>query len=139
LSLALAASLLACEQAPSAESLREWTPGDHHSSDDDRVASGAQAAPSAQPERRGNDVAGLVDLTWRQQCTNCHGPVGRGDGQMGPMLHATDLTRKEWQDRVTDAQIATTIKTGKDKMPKFDLPDAVVQGLVARIRQMEAK
>jgi cytochrome c oxidase cbb3-type subunit 3 len=139
LCVVLAVSALACEQAPSATSLREWTATDHHSSDDDRVGSGAQQAPAAQASAKGNDTAGLVDLTWRQQCTTCHGPMGKGDGQMGPMLHAPDLTRRDWQDKVTDAQIAATIKTGKDKMPRFDLPEPVVHGLVARIRQLEGQ
>jgi hypothetical protein len=31
---------------------------------------------------------------------------------------------------------ASTIKTGKNKMPKFELPDPVLQGLVLRIRSL---
>jgi mono/diheme cytochrome c family protein len=89
-------------------------------------------APGA--ERGGTDVVQLVELTWRQQCSACHGALGRGDGQMGPMVKAPDLTREDWQSRVTDAEIAATIKDGKGKMPKFDVPDPVVQGLVARVR-----
>ncbi len=137
--VALAAfAVFACEQPPSASTLREWTPGDHHSADDDRAQSGSQMA-AAQPAAKGNDVAGLVDLTWRTQCTSCHGAMGRGDGQMGPMVHAPDLTRADWQSKVTDAEMAATIKGGKDKMPKFELPDAVIQGLVARIRQLKGR
>jgi cytochrome c oxidase cbb3-type subunit 3 len=60
--------------------------------------------------------------------------LGRGDGPSGPMVQAPDLTRPEWQSKVTDAEIVATIKNGKNKMPKFDLPDRVVTGLVARIR-----
>src|SRR5579864_5328538 len=30
----------ACDRPPSADSLREWTPADHHSSDDDKLAQG---------------------------------------------------------------------------------------------------
>jgi cytochrome c oxidase cbb3-type subunit 3 len=65
--------------------------------------------------------------------------MGRGDGQMGAMLHASDLTRSDWQSKVTDAEMAATIKGGKDKMPRFDLPDPVIKGLVARIRQLKAQ
>ena len=142
--LAIAALLAACEQPPSASTLREWTPGDHHSADDDRpqTGQGQQAGnrmAAAAPSGRGNDVAGLVDLTWRTQCTSCHGPMGKGDGQMGPMLHAPDLTRADWQSKVTDAEMAATIKAGKDKMPKFDLPDGVLRGLVARIRSLRGR
>jgi mono/diheme cytochrome c family protein len=138
--------LLGCDRAPSVDSLREWTPSDHHSTDDDKIASGQQTA--AAPQARGpnggsqsganaDQTQSLVDLTWRTQCTSCHGVAGRGDGPMGGMLHAPDLTRADWQGNVTDAAIAATIKGGKDKMPKFDLPDPVVQGLVARIRLLK--
>jgi cytochrome c oxidase cbb3-type subunit 3 len=124
---------LACDGPPSADSLPEWTPSDHHSADDGKLA--AQQGQAARGQ--GTDVAQLVDLTWRQQCTGCHGASGRGDGQMGPMLQVRDLTSAEWQSQVTNEQIAVTIKGGKNKMPKFDLPDPVIQGLVARIRSLK--
>jgi cytochrome c oxidase cbb3-type subunit 3 len=124
----------ACERAPSADSLPEWTPGDHHSADDEKLQAGMQATGGKAP---GTDIAQLVDITWRQQCSACHGPAGRGDGQMGPMLQVRDLTAAEWQSKMTNEEIATTIKSGKNKMPKFDsLPDPVVQGLVLRIRSL---
>ncbi len=50
------------------------------------------------------------------------------------MLRAADLTRAEWQDRVSDAEIAEVIRKGRNKMPAFDLPPQVIQGLVLRIR-----
>ena len=53
---------------------------------------------------------------------------------MGPMVRAPDLTLEDWQSKVTDGEIATAIKNGRGKMPRFDVPDAVVVGLVARIR-----
>jgi hypothetical protein len=60
--------------------------------------------------------------------------MGKGDGQMGPMLKAPDLTQEDWQSRATDAQIAAAIKNGKGKMPSFNVPDQVILGLVARVR-----
>ncbi len=65
--------------------------------------------------------------------------MGKGDGQMGPMVHAPDLTRADWQSQVTDAQIAVSIKSGKGKMPKFDVPEPVVLGLVARVRAAKGR
>jgi mono/diheme cytochrome c family protein len=153
----------ACDRPPSADSLAEWTPADHRSSDDDKLAQGAQQAatprarprdPSGQPSSpqggpapapagsaatvagggAAEDVAPLVDLTWRQQCANCHGVTGHGDGQLGPMVRAPDLTREDWQSKVTDREIAATIKSGKGKMPNFDVPEPVIDGLVARVR-----
>jgi cytochrome c oxidase cbb3-type subunit 3 len=122
-----------CDQAPAAESLKEWTPADHHSQDDNRAASGQAAGKRAPP---GGDVAQLVDITWRQQCSSCHGGGGRGDGQMGPMVQAPDLTREEWQAKITDPEMAAMIKNGKNRMPRFDLPEPVLRGLVARIRSL---
>jgi cytochrome c oxidase cbb3-type subunit 3 len=112
--------------------VREWTPSDHHSSDDDKVAAGGKQTAAGGPS--GDDVNRLVDLAWRQQCSSCHGSTGKGDGQFGPMVRAPDLTRDDWQESVSDVEIATAIKKGKGKMPSFDVPDSVVQGLVARVR-----
>jgi hypothetical protein len=129
----LGALTSACDQAPSADSLPEWKPADHHSMDDNGGATSGQQAPGG----KGGETAQLVDMAWKQQCTQCHGPMGRGDGQMGAMLHARDLTDPDWQSKVTDADIASSIKNGKNKMPKYDLPDPVLQGLVSRIRQLK--
>ncbi len=133
-------ALAGCDRPAAAGSLPEWSPADHHSADDDKAAGPGRAAPPPAGSAGGGDVAQLVDLTWRQQCVQCHGATGHGDGQMGPMLHAHDLTDAAWQGKATDADIAAVIKTGRNRMPKFDtLPDPVVAGLVARIRQMRGK
>jgi len=129
--------LVGCEGPPAADSLKEWTPTDHHSQDDDKAASGAQVSGVA-PKGGGGD-AQLVDIAWRQQCTSCHGPMGKGDGQMGPMVQAPDLSREDWQARVTDAEMAAIIKSGRNRMPKFDLPDTVLRGLVARVRSLRGR
>ena len=62
----------------------------------------------------------LVEMTWDENCASCHGPTGHGDGPNGPLVKAPDLTRADWQAKVTDAEIAQQIKGGK--------------GLIARIR-----
>lgn len=54
------------------------------------------------------------------------------------MVRAPDLTLTDWQDRVTDEQIAEVIRKGRNRMPPFDLPPQVVSGLVARIRAARA-
>lgn len=80
----------------------------------------------------------LAEVTWRTQCAPCHGLLGRGDGPQGAFVHAPDLTLPDWQSKVSDAQIATIITTGKNRMPKFDFPADVLSGLVARIRASRA-
>lgn len=115
-----------CDRAPSADGLKEWAATDH-----DGEKKSAKQGPKV---AGGGGAAGLVDLTWRNQCQSCHGPEGRGDGPQGAMFKAADLGREEWQAKVTDAEIGATITTGKGRMPKFELPDEVVKGLVARVR-----
>jgi cytochrome c oxidase cbb3-type subunit 3 len=132
----LAAMTAACDRAPSGN-VQEWTAKDHDRREESKaVRDGTQAA--AKPKGSGGSKADedrtLVELTWRQTCASCHGMLGRGDGPNGPMVQAPDLTRPDWQAKVKDAEIAATIKNGRNKMPKFDLPDRVVAGLVARIR-----
>jgi cytochrome c oxidase cbb3-type subunit 3 len=126
--LLAAASLVACDPAPS--EVREWTPSDH---DQPASTPGPSNPRTAATGRPGGEID-LVQLAWEKNCTTCHGARGRGDGPQGPMLRAPDLTRAEWQDRVTDAEVAETIRKGRNKMPAFDLPPQVIQGLVLRIR-----
>ncbi len=114
------------------DDVREWTASDHDQPERPTQQTTARAPSSAAPS--GAPDPELVDLAWQRTCSRCHGPNGRGDGPEGPMVRPPDLTNATWQDSVTDEQIATTIRKGKNKMPSFDLPDAVVQGLVARIR-----
>jgi mono/diheme cytochrome c family protein len=131
-----AGALLACDRPPSPDGLRDWTPADHDRAEEtQRAQSGQQAGPRGSAA---NGNASLIEATWKTQCLQCHGPLGRGDGPNGPMVQASDLTRADWQAKVTDEQIAMAIKTGKNKMPKFDLPDNVIQGLVQRIRATRA-
>ena len=125
--LAVAALLGACDRPPSVE-LREWSPSDHDG-EQKGAASGKQGAKS--------DAGGtpaLIEITWRQQCATCHGVMGKGDGPQGPMFKASDLSREDWQGKDKDDEIVATIRNGKGRMPKFDLPDDVVRGLVTRIR-----
>ena len=129
--------VLGCESPPSVASLQEWKPQDHHSTDDEK-SSGPQAAQGSR-QLSGDDAAKLVELAWRQQCVSCHGAMGKGDGQMGAMLHAPDLTAEELQAKVTDPEMAAIIKGGRNKMPAFNLPDPVIQGLVGRIRQLRGR
>lgn len=55
------------------------------------------------------------------------------------MMRSPDLTRPDWQARVTDDQIAEVIRKGRNKMPAFDLPAPVISGLVSRIRSSRAR
>jgi mono/diheme cytochrome c family protein len=132
-----------CERPPRADSLQEWTPADHDRAEEQ---SNQENRPTAPPAKAGGGQkasdAGdstLVEVTWETACAPCHGPTGHGDGPNGRMVNAPDITRDELLSKITDDEIAAQIRNGKNRMPKFDLPDTVVRGLVARIRAMRGR
>ena len=126
-----AAVALGCDRAPPPDGLKEWTAADH---DGEKKAGTNQG-----PKGDGGGAPALVEITWRNQCASCHGAGGHGDGPQGPMFKASDLSRAEWQDKIKDEEIAAVITAGKGRMPKFELPDDVVKGLVVRVRSFRGK
>jgi cytochrome c oxidase cbb3-type subunit 3 len=129
-----------CERPPSASGLQEWAPADHDRAEEQSSQANRPTAPPAKAAGERGDAGGgggnqtLIEATWEQACSPCHGPVGHGDGPNGPMVNAPDITRPDLLAQITDEGIAAQIKNGKNRMPKFDLPEPVVRGLVARIR-----
>jgi len=133
LALGFAALALACNDTP--PDLRTWRPTDHdHTENPNSDQVQVTDAGAAEP---GHGLDDVTIAAWKANCTSCHGPIGRGDGPQGPMVHAADLSRSEWQSSVTDEQIANTIRQGKGRMPGFALPDATVQRLVALVRMLD--
>lgn len=123
-------ALVACQ--PDRGEVREWTAADHDPTGADPRTQRGQEKP---PTTKEDTSVALAETIWRKNCATCHGALGRGDGPQGPMVGAKDLTADEWLGQATDEQILETIKKGKNRMPAFpDLPDAVLQGLVKRIR-----
>jgi hypothetical protein len=51
------------------------------------------------------------------------------------MFKAPDLS----QSKANDDEIAGVIKNGKGRMPKFDLDDEIVRGLVGRVRSFRGQ
>jgi len=128
-----AALTFACNETP--PDSRTWRATDHDHTENPN-ADQVQVSDAGS----GDQGHGLDDVTivaWQQNCTSCHGPLGRGDGPQGQMVHAADLSRPEWQASVTDDAIALTIRQGRGRMPAFNLPDATVTRLVALIRMLD--
>jgi mono/diheme cytochrome c family protein len=119
-----------CQASP--DDLREWRPSDHrHNTPTEARQNQVPERPATEPQP-GLDEVTLV--TWRRNCTACHGQLGRGDGPQAAMTKPMDLTDPAWQARVTDEAIAEVIRRGRGRMPAFSLPDATVRSLVQLIR-----
>ena len=126
---------VACNETP--PDLRPWRASDHdHTANPnaDQVQVTDAGAGKGDPNHALDEV---TIVAWQQNCTSCHGPLGRGDGPQGQLLHASDLSRPDWQASVTDQVIANTIRAGRGRMPAFNLPDATVTRLVALIRMLD--
>ena len=132
--MALVAFAVGCNETPA--DLREWRPADHdHTENPNSDQVQVTDAGSSEP---GHGLDDVTIVAWQQNCTNCHGPLGRGDGPQGPMVHAADLSRSDWQATVSDDAIATTIRSGRGRMPGFKLPEATIQSLVRLVRMLDA-
>ena len=132
--LVLGTLCFACNETPA--DLRQWRPTDHdHTTNPNADQVQVTDAGSSEP---GHGLDDVTIVAWQQNCTSCHGALGHGDGPQGPMLHAADLSRSDWQAATTDDAIAATIRQGRGKMPAFPLPDATIARLVQLIRMLDA-
>jgi len=132
-SLLLGAFALACNNAPA--DLRQWKATDHDHTTNPNADQVQVTDAGSEAQNHGLDDVTIV--AWQQNCTSCHGPIGRGDGPQGQLVHAADLSRPDWQASVADDAIAATIRQGRGRMPAFNLPDATVTRLVALIRMLD--
>lgn len=134
LGFVLSAGCFGCNETPA--DLREWRPTDHdHTANPNADQVQVTDAGSSEP---GHGLDDVTIVAWQQNCTGCHGTLGRGDGPQGPMLHAADLSRPDWQAATTDEAIAATIRQGRGKMPAFPLPETTITRLVQLIRMLDA-
>lgn len=129
--------LAGCNDPPG--DLRTWRPEDHdHTTNpgQNQVVSGPDAGTSPELAEIGLDEVTVI--AWQQNCTRCHGTIGRGDGPQSQMFRPTDLTNPAWQRAVTDDQIFAVIKNGRGQMPPFALPDSTIRSLVRLVRVLDA-
>jgi mono/diheme cytochrome c family protein len=124
----------ACDRAPS-EGRIPWSFGDHGG----EVRNAGQGERTASNVLAGEAAAAIGDTVWANQCANCHGPAGGGNGPMGPSSGARDLSSDDYQARTSPGIIAATIRNGKGRMPKFDLPDDVLVALVQKVQSFGSK
>lgn len=121
-SVVLAAALLAC----------------------DEPAKGTKSSPSGTAVSTTSPTEDAKSIA-QNRCAMCHGEGGRGDGPQARTLtpKPRDLSSKEWQRSVSDAQIRTAILQGGSGVGKSvlmpsnpDLADkpAVLDALVKIVR-----
>jgi len=131
--LLASALAFACNNTPA--DLRQWKASDHDHTVNPNADQVQVTDAGSEAQNHGLDDVTIV--AWQQNCTSCHGALGRGDGPQGQLVHAADLSRPDWQASVTDEAIATTIRVGRGRMPSFNLPEATVTRLVALIRMLD--
>jgi mono/diheme cytochrome c family protein len=126
----------ACDRVPS-EGRILWSPKDHGGEVRGSGQGQRTTAPLDPPSNEATTAIG--DTVWANQCANCHGPAGGGNGPMGPSSGARDLSNDDYQSRTSPGIIAATIKNGKGRMPKFDLPDEVIVALVQKVQSFGSR
>jgi mono/diheme cytochrome c family protein len=77
---------------------------------------------------------------YKTKCAMCHAADGSGNTPVGKKLGVRDLRSAEVQKQ-SDAELATIVAKGKNKMPAFanKLSEEQIHGLIACIRQLAKK
>jgi len=129
---AFTVSLLACDDAGR---VREWRPSDH--AQPPEVTGNPVRTPSVTPEEARAQAGSAL---FRMQCAACHGAGGRGDGPAAMGMNPPDLTLAAMHERVSDADLATVIRSGRGAMPAFGamIDDAGIAALVGHLRSLRA-
>jgi cytochrome c oxidase cbb3-type subunit 3 len=58
--------------------------------------------------------------TWKAKCASCHGADGKGKTETGAKLEIPDMTTAAWQQKVSDAQMKTSISDGVKRAGKTE-------------------
>ena len=76
-------------------------------------------------------------VTYKAKCAMCHGADGKGETPAGKKMGTHDFASAEVQ-KLSDAELASTIAKGKNKMPPYEksLKEAEIKDLVTYIRQL---
>ena len=77
-------------------------------------------------------------MAFSSLCARCHGMAGQG-GMVGDVGQVPSLASAEFQAKVIDAQIASVVAHGRNKMPSFmgELNGERLRGIVAYVRSLK--
>ena len=81
---------------------------------------------------------------WKAKCASCHGVDGKGKTETGTKLGIPDMTTGAWQQKVTDAQMKTSISDGLTRPGKTEgmdpykekLEPAQIDALIGYVRTL---
>ncbi len=113
----------------------------------EQSSQGQESAPKEETEQQ-QAMSAKGKKLYQTRCATCHGKNGKGEGMLAKSLDPKprDHTNPEWQDSVTDKEIATVIKDGgpaaglSATMPAHPgLSDSDVQALVDYIRSLRSE
>lgn len=93
----------------------------------------AMAVPAAMAQGPGATI-------YKSKCEMCHGPNGQAATPMAKMMKVPPFDPANLK-KETDAEVASIIANGKDKMPAYkgQLSSKQIKDLVAYIRTLEKK
>ena len=110
-----------------------------------QAASKPSSAPAAQANSQpaGQAIAqkdgGEGKVLFLKACANCHGTDGTGSMMRKMMPKIGDLTSAELHGRMSDSDIKTLIKEGREQMPPFGTvySDSQIQAVIAYVRTLK--
>jgi mono/diheme cytochrome c family protein len=98
-------------------------------------------AVSAQAQAKAGEISAHVKTIYKVDCALCHGENGDGktDLATGMGLTLSDFTDPKTLQSLTDEQLFTLIRKGKDKMPPEEegrAKDAEIKSLILYVRSL---
>jgi mono/diheme cytochrome c family protein len=96
------------------------------------------AASSVACEPADKTPVGRGARVFQRTCAGCHGADGRGVMRLGLVKPPRDLTNPEFHAQVTDDQLRSVIRTGKNQMPAFGglMGEEDLRNVIAFIRTL---
>ena len=101
-----------------------------------RGASGQEKSDKQEPSGVSAEQRAQARTTFKDKCSRCRGPDGKGNTVLGDMLFPPDFTDGKWWKEQTNERLMQSIDNGKNEMPAFGkkLTKAEILALIAYVR-----
>ena len=102
-------------------------------------ASGQEKSDKQEPSVVSSEQRAQAKISFKDQCSRCHGSDGKGDTVLGDLLFPPDFTDGKWWKEVTNDRLMQSITNGKDEMPAFGkkLTKPEILALIGYVRCFE--